>query len=478
MAQHFDLAIIGTGSGNSLVTPDFEDKQVAIIEERHLRRHLPQRRLHPDQDVRLRRRRRRRRHARPAGFGVDATLDGVRWKDIRDRDLRPDRPDLRRRAGLPRARRPNTTAFLGHARFTGAARARGLGRGEHAHRRPDRHRRRRAAPWSPTSSAGPACRSTPPTRSCGSTTLPARHASILGGGYIAAEFAHVFSAFGVARHAWSRAAPGCCATSTPRSPSASPSSRREQLGRAPRHRGGRRAPAATRSASASTSTTARTVEADLLLVATGREPNTDRPRRWPRPGSRPTPTAASPSTATGRTSATGVWALGDVCSPLPAQARRQPRGARRRAQPGRTPTTCVELDHRYVPAAVFTHPQIASVGLHRGRGPRRRACPYVTRVAGLRRHGVRLGDGGHHQHLQADRRPGDRAAARRAPHGAAGVDADPAADPGACRFGHACGRWPAASTGSTRRCAEVVENALLKLELAAAEDLTTYPSTP
>jgi len=26
--------------------------------------------------------------------------------------------------------------------------------------------------------------------------------------------------------------------------------------------------------------------------------------------------------------------------------------------------------------------------------------------------------------------------------------------------------------------AEVVENALLKLELAAAEDLTTYPSTP
>ena len=29
---HFDLAIIGTGSGNSLVTRDFDGKRVAIIE--------------------------------------------------------------------------------------------------------------------------------------------------------------------------------------------------------------------------------------------------------------------------------------------------------------------------------------------------------------------------------------------------------------------------------------------------------------
>ena len=30
---HFDLVIIGTGSGNSLVTPDFADKRVAVIEK-------------------------------------------------------------------------------------------------------------------------------------------------------------------------------------------------------------------------------------------------------------------------------------------------------------------------------------------------------------------------------------------------------------------------------------------------------------
>ncbi len=30
--NHFDLLIIGTGSGNSILTPDFDNKRVAIIE--------------------------------------------------------------------------------------------------------------------------------------------------------------------------------------------------------------------------------------------------------------------------------------------------------------------------------------------------------------------------------------------------------------------------------------------------------------
>ncbi|HET9633280.1 MAG TPA: mycothione reductase, partial [Terrabacter sp.] len=32
MDPHYDLAIIGSGSGNALVTPDFDDKRVAVIE--------------------------------------------------------------------------------------------------------------------------------------------------------------------------------------------------------------------------------------------------------------------------------------------------------------------------------------------------------------------------------------------------------------------------------------------------------------
>jgi mycothione reductase len=30
---HFDLVIVGTGSGNSLVTPDFDDWRIAIVEQ-------------------------------------------------------------------------------------------------------------------------------------------------------------------------------------------------------------------------------------------------------------------------------------------------------------------------------------------------------------------------------------------------------------------------------------------------------------
>ena len=31
--EHYDLIIVGTGSGNSVLTPDFDDKKVAIVEE-------------------------------------------------------------------------------------------------------------------------------------------------------------------------------------------------------------------------------------------------------------------------------------------------------------------------------------------------------------------------------------------------------------------------------------------------------------
>ena len=52
--QHFDLCVIGTGSGNSIVDERFADRQ-ALVDQRvgqgGLRRHLRQRRLHPDQDA-------------------------------------------------------------------------------------------------------------------------------------------------------------------------------------------------------------------------------------------------------------------------------------------------------------------------------------------------------------------------------------------------------------------------------------------
>ena len=69
-----------------------------------------------------------------------------------------------------------------------------------------------------------------------------------------------------------------------------------------------------------------------------------------------------------RTNVDGVWALGDVSSPLPAQARRQPRGAGGASTTCCTPRACVEVDHRHVPRAVFSYPQVASVGLTEEQG--------------------------------------------------------------------------------------------------------------
>ena len=71
--EHFDLTIIGTGSGNSIPDPGVDPRYARHagrdLRAGHVRRHLPQRRLHPDQDVRLRRRG-RRDHPRQLAFTV------------------------------------------------------------------------------------------------------------------------------------------------------------------------------------------------------------------------------------------------------------------------------------------------------------------------------------------------------------------------------------------------------------------------
>jgi len=81
---HFDLAIIGTGSGNTLVTPDFDGKRVAIIESGKFGGTctnvgcIPTKMYVYAADV-------ANTVTHAARYGIDATLDGVRWPDIRDR---------------------------------------------------------------------------------------------------------------------------------------------------------------------------------------------------------------------------------------------------------------------------------------------------------------------------------------------------------------------------------------------------------
>ena len=75
---HFDLAIIGTGSGNSLVTPDFDDKRVAVIESGKFGGTcvnvgcIPTKMYVYAADV-------ANTITHAGKFGIDATLYGVRW---------------------------------------------------------------------------------------------------------------------------------------------------------------------------------------------------------------------------------------------------------------------------------------------------------------------------------------------------------------------------------------------------------------
>jgi mycothione reductase len=107
-----------------------------------------------------------------------------------------------------------------------------------------------------------------------------------------------------------------------------------------------------------------TVDADLILVAIGRAPN----------GDLLDAEQAGIDVDNGRvvvdqyqrTSARGVFALGDVSSPhqLKHVANHEARVVQRNLQCDWDDTGSMAVtDHRYVPSAVFTDPQLATVGL-------------------------------------------------------------------------------------------------------------------
>jgi mycothione reductase len=102
------------------------------------------------------------------------------------------------------------------------------------------------------------------------------------------------------------------------------------------------------------------VEADMLLAAAGRAPNTgglglDRAGVEVDDGGRVVVDAHQ------RTTAEGVWALGDVCTPVPLKhvANREAEVVRHNL---RHPGEPRAAEHDLVPAAVFANPRVASIG--------------------------------------------------------------------------------------------------------------------
>lgn len=104
-----------------------------------------------------------------------------------------------------------------------------------------------------------------------------------------------------------------------------------------------------------------TQEADVLLVATGRVPNGDQ-MNLDAAGIEMREDGRVKVDDYGRTTAEGVWALGDVSSPymLKHVANAETRVLKHNML---HPEDLRPMPHDHVPSAIFTHPQIATVGM-------------------------------------------------------------------------------------------------------------------
>src|SRR5689334_20101083 len=148
------------------------------------------------------------RAVRRAGrLGIDASVDKVRWSDIRDRVFGRIDPISAGGRDYRAHRCRNITLYEGHARFTGPRRLQVECPQERVALTGDRVV---IAAGSRPSVPAVVAESDVPFHTSDTVmridALPA-HLVILGSGYIAAEFAHVFSALGAAVSVVGRSAP-------------------------------------------------------------------------------------------------------------------------------------------------------------------------------------------------------------------------------------------------------------------------------
>ncbi|MGO1973028.1 MAG: mycothione reductase [Propionibacteriaceae bacterium] len=396
--RHFDLCVIGSGSGNSLIDERFDGLEVALVEKGVFGGTclnvgcIPTKMFVFPADL-------ANAPATGAPLGVDLTRNGVDWPSIRDRIF--GRIDPISEGGRDwREQNAHVTVFEGEAHFT-AERTLDTGTGEviTADRFVIAAGSRAVVPQVPGIDTVTVHTSDTVMR------LPELPGSmiIIGGGFVAAEFAHVFSAFGTEVTVINRS--GALLRHEDRDVSArytellsermdvrldEPWQRVESL---PGDR--------VRVVTTDSSGAEQSYEADVLLVATGRVPNGD----------------TLNLTATGVevdgagyvrvndhqvTTAAGIFALGDVSShhQLKHVANHEMRIVQHNLL---HPEEMITADHRFVPHAVFSEPQVASVGLTEQEAEER-GLSYVTAVQeyGTVAYGWAMEDTRHFAKLLAD----------------------------------------------------------------------------
>ncbi|WKG05785.1 mycothione reductase [Mycolicibacterium sp. HK-90] len=360
--DHYDLTIIGTGSGNSILDERYAGKRVAICEQGTFGGTCPNVGCIPTKmfvyaaEV-------ANTVAGSARFGVDAHIDKVRWPDIVSRVFGRIDPIA---AGGEDYRRndPHITVYASHTRF--------------GPKTDDGKYTLRTEAGDVFSSdqvviaAGSRTFIPPAIVSCGCTyytsddimripELP-EHLVIVGGGFVSAEFAHVFSALGVRVTIVVRGdglLTHCDETLCRRFTelAAEKWDLRTHENVIGSHQDGDKIVLELDDG--------KTLPADMLLVATGRIPNGDL-LDAELAGVEVDEDGRVIVDEYQRTTARGIFALGDVSSDyqLKHVANHESRVVRENLLCDWDDTAeMARSDHRFVPSAVFTDPQIATVGL-------------------------------------------------------------------------------------------------------------------
>ena len=354
MSTHYDLCIIGSGSGNSIIDSRMDDWSIAMVERSVFggtclnRGCIPSKMLIYPADV--------IESVRQATkLGVKASIDNVDWPSIRDRTF--GRIDPIAEGGRQyRHSLPNVAVFEEDARFVGPFE---LQVGERT-LTADRFVLAAGARSFLPEVAG-LVESEPYTSDTIMRVESApEHLVILGGGFIAAEMAHVFEAFGSKVTILLRR-DQICASHDPLVATKLTAAFEKRFTIVPNSVVER----VDRSGAETTLHVLHSGEqvritCDALLVAAGRTPNGDQ-LNVDATGVKLDPHGYVVVDEFQQTTVKGIWALGDISNPkqLKHLANREAKVVQHNlvnAEP-------MAVDERVVPYAVFTQPQVGGVGM-------------------------------------------------------------------------------------------------------------------